>query len=305
MKKITKNDIENILDFEISIESESLINEYHLEYRDLSEEERDNVILKIVNHLFENLIKSGKHRLDSWEKGWFENLELLKSGKNPKDLLPKYFGKHGINRWNNKFVYSENENFDYKILTIFVDAILHKFVSLDFSNLYEFGCGPAYHLLRFGKYNQDINLIGCDWTKSSQDIINEIKNLKINEKLQGFNFNFFEPNYDLKIKPNSAVFTCSALEQVGENYELFVEYLLINKPRLCINFEPMTEFLNENNLFDKLSIEYSKKRNYLSNFFNYLLKLEKEDKIEIIYYKRLYCGNLYLESFPVVIWKPK
>jgi hypothetical protein len=67
----------------------------------------------------------------------------------------------------------------------------------------------------------------------------------------------------------------------------------------------MTELLDEDNLLDKLSILYCKKRNYLKNYLSYLRELEKEDKIEIIKEQRLYGGSYFLEGYPIVIWKPK
>jgi hypothetical protein len=50
---------------------------------------------------------------------------------------------------------------------------------------------------------------------------------------------------------------------------------------------------------------YAEKRNYLQGYLSYLEQLEKEEKIEIILKKRLYGGSLYLEGYPVVIWKIK
>ena len=58
-----------------------------------------------------------------------------------------------------------------------------------------------------------------------------------------YNFDFFNPNYDIDIPKNSAIFTCNSLEQIGENYKEFINFLLEKKPSLCINFEPMSELL--------------------------------------------------------------
>ena len=182
---------------------------------------------------------------------------------------------------------------------------MHEYVGTKYDNLLEFGCGPSYHLLRFGNFNKNINLIGLDWAEVSQNIIKEINNLAINSKIKGYNFDFFNPDYAIDIPDNSAVFTCNALEQIGENYKEFIDYLLVKKPALCINFEPMVEFLDEDNLVDQLCVLYTKKRNYLKGYLSYLEQLEKEGKIEIILKKRLQIGSLYIEGNPVIIWKIK
>jgi len=304
MNKITYKDIEEIVGFPISNNCKSLIDSLDTSFIYLNQQERDNIILNIINHINLDLEKAGQHRLTKWEKGWYENFELLKNGQNINNLVPKYFGKYDVARWKGDFVKVQNKHFDYYQIIILVDAILHEYIGTKYDNVYEFGCGPAYHLLRFGQFNPNINLIGLDWTSSSQYIIQEIYELGINTKIKGYNFNFFKPDYNIQIHNNSAVFTVNALEQVGNNYKEFVNFLLEKKPDLCINFEPMPELLS-NTLVDQLSVMYSEKRNYLKGYLSYLEQLEKENKIEIILKKRLYAGSLYLEGYPVIIWKPK
>ena len=263
MKKITIKDIEDVVGFSISNDCKKLIKSFNLTYRELTKEERDSIILNIINVINNDIEYAGKHRLEKWEKGWYENFELLKQTKDINSLIPKYFNKHNIARWKGDFIKCETEYFDYKLHIILVDAILHKFVGTNYSSLYEFGCGPAYHLLRFGKFNPEVNLIGLDWAMASQDIIKEINDLGINNKITGYNFDYFKPDYNINIAPNSAIFTCASLEQIGENYKEFVDYLISKQPNLCIHFEPSSELLNENSLVDKLSILYFEKRNYL------------------------------------------
>jgi hypothetical protein len=305
MSKITIADIEEIVGFSISDQCKEDIENYDLNFEYLTQNQRDEVILDIINHINLDLEKAGQHRLKKWENGWYENLEILKKGNNINNLVPKYFGKYDIARWKQDFVKGNSKYFDYYQLVILVDAILHEYVGYKYDYLFEFGCGPAYHLLRFGNFNKDINLVGLDWATASQDIIQEINNLEINTKIKGYNFDFFNPNYNIDIPKNSAIFTCNALEQMGDNYKEFIDYLLTKKPAICINFEPMVEFLDEDNLVDQLCILYSKKRNYLKGYLSYLEQLEKEDKIEIIFKKRLHIGSLYIEGNPVVIWKIK
>ncbi len=305
MKTITIEDIEEVVGFKVSEHCKSLIINFNLQYEEPTKEERDAIILDILNALNTPLETAGKHKLEKWEKGWYENLELLKQNKDVSSLVPKYFGKHKIARWKGDFVKCITEYFDYKLHIIIVDAILNEYVGNKFNSLYEFGCGPAYHLLRFREFNKDINLVGLDWATSSQTIINELSELEFVFKMSGYNFDYFKPNYSINISPNSAIFTCASLEQMGENYKDFINYLISKKPDLCINFEPMSEMLDENSLVDKLSILYFEKRNYLKNYLTYLRELEKEGIIEILKEQRLYGGSYFIEGYPIVIWRPK
>ena len=302
--KITIQDIEQPVGFEVSDSCKALINEFDLTYRELTKQERDDVILNIINVLHDDIEYVGKHRLEKWENGWYENLELLKQTKDINSLIPKYFNKYDVARWKGDFVKYETEYFDYKLHAILVDAILHHYVGNNYSSLYEFGCGPAYHLLRFGNFNPNTNLVGLDWTKASQNIIQEINNLGINNKITGHNFDYFNPDYNIDIAENSAIFTCASLEQIGNNYKEFIDYLLAKKPKLCIHFEPEADILDENSLVDKLSIMYFNKRKYLNGFLAYLNQLQDEGKIEVIT-KRLYGGSYFIEGYPAIIWKIK
>ena len=291
MQKITTDEIERILGFKLSNSCKEMVEEFDLQYRELTKSERDDVVLHILNVLNDDIEYVGKHRLEKWENGWYENLELLKKYKNVNSLVPKYFGKYDVARWKGDFVKSNIEFFEYKLHIILIDAFLHHYVGDKYENLFEFGCGPAYHLLRFGNFNKNINLFGLDWTISSQNIINEINQLGINTKIKGYNFDYFNPDYNINIPEKSAIFTCASLEQIHDNYKEFVDYLIAKKPDICIHFEPSAELLDENNLVDKLSIMYFNKRKYLKNYLTYLRQLEKENKIEILLSQRIFVGS--------------
>ena len=115
MKNITVEDVELITKFKISDHCKQMVNDFNLEYEELNQQERDKVILDIINHLNIKLELAGQHRLEQWERGWYENFELLKKGSSINNLVPKYFGKYNIARWKGDFIKSNIANFDYNI----------------------------------------------------------------------------------------------------------------------------------------------------------------------------------------------
>jgi hypothetical protein len=169
MNRISYTDIEEIVGFPISEECKQIINILDTSFSPLTQQERDDVILNIINHIDLDLEKTGQHRLEKWEKGWYENFELLKNGAELSSLVPKYFGKYDIVRWKGDFVKANNIHLDYYQISILVDAILHEYVGDKYSNLFEFGCGPAYHLLRFEGFNNKTNLINLSCTINNKD----------------------------------------------------------------------------------------------------------------------------------------
>jgi hypothetical protein len=122
--------------------------------------------------------------------------------------------------------------------------------------------------------------------------------------IHGFNFDFFKPDHSFKLDKNGAVITISALEQTGIKFNRFVNYLLKNKPEICIHIEPIYELLDDNNLMDFLSIKYIQKRNYLWGFLDHLRKLESKGKIKIIKAQRTYIGSLFVDGYSVIVWRP-
>lgn len=302
--KITYLDFEEILGFELDEKIKKNISDFDLTYRELTTSERDNYIINVVDVLeSNNITKSGEHRILDWENGWGENLLELRQTKKLETLIPKYHCKNKIVRWKGDVIMPLTDNFDFKIHICFVDAILLHYLK-NLENIFEFGCGPAYHLLRLNTYNPSVNLIGLDWTTSSQKIVaelNEIFNYNIGCK----NFNFFYPDYNVKIPKNSGIYTIAALEQVGDNFQEFISFLLDKKPEICIHLEPIDELLNTNTLIDKLSIKYFRKRNYLNKFLPFLENLEKNGSIEILKKQRIYSGSYFVEGHSLIVWRVK
>jgi hypothetical protein len=301
-KKITYLDIENILGFEIDEKTKNKVSSYNLEYEELTKEKRDECILDILNVLTSDIKKSGKHRIKDWEDGWNENLEKFKTTKKIEDLIPKYHGKNKIIRWKGEFIQPITENFDYKIHICFVDAILNHYLK-ECENIFEFGCGPGYHLLRLNdSFNKGVNFFGLDWTKNSQLLIDEINKI-LKTDIKSLNFDFFNPNMEIEVPKNSGFYTVAALEQVGENFNHFIDFILLKKPTICVNIEPIDELLDDKKLIDNLSIKYFRKRNYLQNFLPVLEKLEKENKIKILKKIRTYSGSFFIEGHSLIVWK--
>jgi hypothetical protein len=302
--KLTAPDIEKMLGEKVSDYVARQINGDGLAYLDISREEHDACVRKIVNTLLDpGIIRAGEKRIDQWERGWGENLGELAGGIQ-EAVIPKYFGKYEIVRLNRMFVRCASRNFEYHSLCVILDWLFDKYFR-EASSIYEFGCGTGHNLLRARKVNPSAKMHGLDWAISSQEIIKQIVVNGIDRNMFARRFDLFNPDSGFALDNNSVVYTVAALEQVGNRFEKFVDYLLKNKPTLCVHVEPIAELLDENNLLDYLSIEYFKKRNYLNGFLSYLRKLELNGGIEIIKAQRTYIGSFFIDGYSVVVWRPK
>lgn len=301
--QIKPSDFETNLNEEISPLIKQIIDESDLQIAKISNTERDNCILKILNAIRDPKLRTaGIHRHQDWESGWTQNLNSLEDESLTTPLLPRYFGKSEYVRWRKDFVKGKPGH-DYRVLDILVHWMLEKYMK-NLESIYEFGCGPGHHLKAARFINEHANITGLDWAKSSQLIISKISDKGIIKNISGKYFDFFNPDYSIDIPRDSGFYTVAALEQVGQNFEPFLDFVLAKKPLICAHIEPIEELLEPDNLIDCLSMWYFQKRKYLSGFLTRLRSLEKEGRIQIHKEQRSYTGSLFIEGHSIVIWSP-
>ncbi len=304
IKEITIKDFEDAIGENLSDHLKSKIAECDFSYNELDQPERDGLISDMIKFLLEDfVVRAGEHRINDWNKGWSENqIEFSDSGT-LDSLVPKYFGKYQYVRWNSEWIKPISKNFEYNMARILQYWLFEKFFK-NSDHIYEFGCGTGHNLLRAQEINPSASVCGLDWALSSQDSIAEI-NKKLGTQLSSKNFNFFDFDKSYRLQNNSGIYTFAALEQIGDKYHNFVDFLVNNEPGVCLHVEPMGEFLEEENLCDLLSIKYFEKRNYLNGFMKHLEQLEANGKIEILYRKKSFIGSLYINGYSIVAWRAK
>lgn len=284
--------------------SVELIESLDFRYRKLSRNERDQIVLQIIKELYcEEITVSGEDRKQDWEKGWRENLQAFtKSGYDLDSLIPRYFKKYVPVRLNGDYVMPIGVDFVLNCTKVFRSWLFRKYLK-DVESLYEFGCGPGSHLAYLAGLYPDKKLYGLDWAQSSQEILEHLAN-QFCWSIKGIHFDFFQPDLDFHLAQNSAVLTFGALEQVGDRFETFLQYILYQKPTLCINVECINEFYQQNNLPDFLALQYHRRRNYLSDFLTRLRQLESEQRVKILKAHHQPFGNIYNDTHSYIIWKP-
>lgn len=295
---------EKILDFSFSEKGKKEIDNYEIEVEDLSPsqvKDKKKIIKEFL--IKDSFVYSGNHRLADWNSGWDENGLEFENTKNPGALIPKYFGKFDTIRLDGSFRKILKKETELHTLRVLQRYLYEKYCN-GYKNFYEFGCGTGHNLLELSRMaNNEVEIYGFDWTMTPSRIFANIN--KFFDKNFIFNrFDFTKPDYSVTIKKDSVVFTFAALEQIGDKNLEFIKFLCDKKPSLCLHLEPITELLDESDELQKLSIDYIKKRNYLSGFYDNLKMLEAQNKIEIIDAKRTKIGSFFLEGYSLVAWRP-
>ncbi|MCJ7531972.1 MAG: class I SAM-dependent methyltransferase [Anaerolineales bacterium] len=272
-------------------------------YQTLDGNERDQVLLEVLKKIdagqFSLAGKEGKAR---WEKGWSENLQDFRGcGHDVAGLVPKYIRPGLPLRLDQGYIQPVDSNFELNWYEIFRRWLFKNYLK-DVETIYEFGCGSGFNLATLAQLYPEKKYWGLDWAAASVDIVNELART-YGWKMTGRHFDFFSPDTSLKFDVNSAVLTIGALEQTGQNYEAFLQYLLAASPRVCVHIEPIVEWYDENNLIDYAAIRFHKTRKYWEGFPDRLKALEAKGKVEILRTRRAFFGSLYLEGYSQVIWR--
>ncbi|MGA8849123.1 MAG: transketolase C-terminal domain-containing protein [Dehalococcoidia bacterium] len=279
-----------------------LIAETDFRHRILGSEERDKVLLDVLKKIdSDQLTVAGREKKVVWEKGWSENLQNFLENYDLNKLTPKYYRPSQVLRLYRNYITAYDQNFEFNFFKVFRLWLFRKYLR-DAESIHEFGCGPGHNLVALAELYPEKKIHGLDWSLTSRDLVNKIAEVyKYN--ITGHLFDMFSPDESLEITNNSAILTIGSLEQLGHEYELFLQFILKKSPKLCIHVEPICELYNENHLLDYVAIKYHQRRGYLENYLNRLRRLEIEGKIEILKTQRMFFGSLYEDSWSFIVWR--
>jgi hypothetical protein len=305
-RRVTEDVVEQMLG--VSRESlpavcRDLIHRSSLEYEPLDGTARDEVLVRILDTLDRDLPASAASRLRDWEAGWDENFRnFAASGWNLDELTPMYY-RHGnlIFRLLGEWVRASRAEFEIEILAI-IRAWMGATYFARCERVYEFGCGPGHNLAALADMFPETRFVGFDWARSSQRILDAMRAQRGLE-VEGRWLDMFAPCGDLHGEHRAGVFTFGALEQLGTNFEPFLNYLLAARPAICVHFEPIYECYAQDVLFDRTAALYHRKRGYLVGFLPKLQTLESDGVLRIERVRRVF-GGPYHDGWTNVVWKP-
>jgi SAM-dependent methyltransferase len=288
----------------LSNECLELIKNKDWSYQILENEEEQEIINTIEGRIVKgNLSKVVLGDSSRWEKGWEENLEdFIKSNGEIDTLNPKYIRPNVPLRLNKKFIKTANSRFELDWYEVFRTWLFQTYLK-GFSSIYEFGCGSGFNVATLAKMYPESKVVGLDWVEASCQIIEKLRDIQ-HLNVSGKQFDFFNPDENYILDNGCAVLTIGALEQTYVNYQKFIDYLIRQKPSLCVFIEPIVEWYDVSSAVDKTAIDCHLNRNFWQRFPALLVELEKEGKVEILKTKRSNFGSLILEGYSQIIWRP-
>lgn len=241
---------------------------------------------------------AGEHRQKDWEKGWAG--EGVFYSNNEYNNLPYYFKNNSHIRVGLK-VYRDISGFaEVDLLRILQEIIFKEYLfKIESRVIFEYGCGTGSNIQYLSRKFPELEFYGSDWVESACRKLVENKILD-QEKVRLVNY--FDINTFSGASVPYVAFTNASLEQSGERYLEFMQFLSGNPNCLGgIHIEPVRELLDLSNPLNVQSFNYSERRGYLTDFYRNLKLLN----VEILLAKDFSIGSKYINGYQVVCWKKK
>ena len=237
-----------------------------------------------------------------WQDDWFSVLQNLQTNNENVKLIirPKWFRESAFVNIQNCLSLTKTPYVDWEYQLITRQMLFYTHLK-DIENICEFGSGSGANFYLINEILQDKNFILSDISVTSLKIIEELKR-KLNRNNLTYSNIDIEQDIDLQLPDNTAVITTSVLEQIGDNYKNFINFILKEKPQIVINIEPIVELLDSKGKFDNVMNLYCEKRKYLIGYLTELEKLERQKRIKIVMKKRTMVSGTFIEN-SVLIWK--
>lgn len=280
-----------------------LLGKAQLRFLPIDEAGQSRLHAEVARQIAEGFTVVGEHRAGIWRDAWQEQLEHFeKSDFELEALNPKFVAGSAILRWQGAYIEGITPRFELVFLEILRDWLFRTFLA-DIDHLYEFGSGSAFNVAAYAGLFPSTPITALDWAPAAvriAELLRERRGLKIT----GRKFDFFSPGPEPALGSASGALTMCALEQTGERFGPFIEYLLANRPRRVVHVEPTLELYDAYLPHDRLAIEYHTQRKYLKGLSPTLRHLESEGKVRIPFQRRLGFGSRFHECFTVTVWEP-
>ena len=292
---------------ELTSEEVGFLDDGGLTYRNLTPEELSDVLAGIERDLEgRDMPVSGPGMHALWERNWAAQLEAVIGSDDDtanRKIVPEFIQDRNIVRLDGEFVTTRTLAFELNLANLLSKWLFRRYFS-DVDWIGDFGAGSGLNLGFLADLFPGKALRGFDWSGSAVRIIDHIGEIK-QADVRGHLFDFEEPDQSLNVPSRAGVLTWGALEQVGNRFEPFMDWIRTRDPEIVVHVEPIVDWYDENLMVDEIAIRYHEKRGYLKDFWPALQDLEAAGEIEILQARRLRFGSLFHEVYSYIVWRPK
>lgn len=277
-----------------------------LRYRELDPARETEIAAHVDNTISdETLRRSGDDDPSVWVRGWGEVAQQLKDRQITRETLrPQYFRGEPICRLFGHYIEPVTREVEYDVGLALRTIIFDEFLR-GASTIAELGCGTGINILLLSEMFPQACLIGADWAPVCAEILREMAR-QTGKRIEGEVFNMLTATgWHGPAGPGSTLLTVHAMEQLGENWRAFCDWMIARRPALCLHVEPLFEHYDASSAFDDRARRYHLKRGYLRGFLPHVLDLCRAGKGELVASRRVAFGGLYHEAYSILAWRPR
>jgi len=277
-----------------------------LQYRALDAAREAEIARQVENTILEETLRrSGEDDPTVWVRGWGEVATQLKGLQITRATLrPQYFRGEPICRLFGHYIEPVAHEFEYDVGLALRRIIFDEFLK-DGTTITEIGCGTGINVLLLFEMFPNARLIGADWAPICAEILGQIA-LQSGRRIEGEVFNMLTATgWQGPAEPGSTLLTVHAMEQLGDHWAAFSDFMIAKRPSLCLHIEPLFEHYDASSLFDDRARRYHLKRGYLRGFLPHVLGLCREGRAELVASRRVAFGGLYHEAYSILAWRPR
>ncbi len=239
----------------------------------------------------------------NWSNHWDAVLRKFEdSGYDLNALQPAFVNRSTTLRWQGKYIEAP-ANAEQLFIEMLRRQLFEKYLS-DIDHLYEFGSGSACNVAAYAQQYPQTPITACDFSPAAvriADLLAEHHGMKVEGRL----FDMAEPNHDLECSVNGGVLSWCAMEQLGQKFVPFIEYLLHCGAKRIVHVEPIYELYDDHLAFDRLAMAYHRQRGYIWGLLPCLKLYEKfGNNLRIIHCERTGFGSRFHDAYSVVVWEP-
>lgn len=273
-------------------------------YQPLASDEEQAILAQIAARLDSGVLtRAGSHRRANWQDAWAETLDRFRESNWALESLdPRFVDAGPVFRLRGRLVRALHPRFERSLFHVVRVWVVERFLE-GLDPVFEFGSGSGFNLVALARVFDDRRYVGLDWSEAAVEIARRV-GTECGLPVQGRRFDFFHPDPELSLPAGSAVMTVAALEQVGDRFEPFLDFLLDRAPAVVAHVEPVEEFYDSANPVDAMGLRYHRERGYLSGFLPRLRALADEGRIELLAARRMGFGNRYHEGYSILAWRP-
>jgi hypothetical protein len=302
--KLTREEWARIFGAEsyLSLIDEKLVASADAGFRRLEGAEREAMFLRIAKTLESPLEVAGNHRKERWIKGWQETLDgFIASNYSLDALRPQFVRRKEVMRFGQDYVLPETDSLETSWVALLRSYLFSRYFQ-NLENVFEFGAGTGHNLAALGRQFPHLKLVGLDWVEPAVRIYECLRE-KNGLNIKGSLFDLSTPDKDVVLPARTGVLTIGALEQLGNRFGPFLEYLISQGPEVVVHVETIHELYDQNTLFDWVAARYLEKRGYLNGYLTALKEQEARGRIKILEVRRTF-GGLCHDGYTFIVWKP-